>query len=129
MTWSRHSTSRKIVDSSLFAPLAAVLAAFLVARGVRWIDDRTNWSLLNFSPEGARLVLGALAPSLLTFIVFVFTFLLLAVQVAVGQLSPRIISRTFSRPSTRIALALFTFTYTYTLAALGRIETRVPQLP
>jgi uncharacterized membrane protein len=74
-------------------------------------------------------VVGALAASLLTFIVFAFSIILLAVQVAGGQLSPRIIARIFETRLIKSALGSFVFSYTYTLAALGRIEDRVPQLP
>jgi uncharacterized membrane protein len=65
---------------------------------------------------------------MLTFIVFVLSGTLIVVQLASGQLTPRIIALVFTRPWVRITLAIFTFTYTYTLAALGRIEERVPDL-
>ena len=74
-------------------------------------------------------MVGALASSLLTFIVFAFSIILLAVQIAGGQLSPRIIARIFESRIAKLTLSVFVFTYTYTLAALGRIEDRVPQLP
>jgi len=104
-------------------------AALLAAPLIRLIDDRTHWTLMGFGPEGSRAVVGALAASLLTFIVFAFSIILLAVQVAGGQLSPRIIARIFETRLIKLTLSAFVFSYTYALAALGRIEDRVPQLP
>ena len=53
----------------------------------------------------------ALSSALLTFIVVAFSILLLAVQVAGGQLSPRIIARVFERPITKAVLSAFVFHY------------------
>ena len=104
-------------------------AALLAAPVFRWIDDQTRWTLMGFGPDGAKAVLGALASSLLTFIVFAFSIILLAVQIAGGQLSPRIIARVFESRVAKLTLGVFVFSYAYSLAALGRIEDRVPQLP
>jgi uncharacterized membrane protein len=103
-------------------------AAVLVARLVRWADDQTHWTLLGFGLEGARTVLGALASSLLTFIVFAFSILLLSVQMASGQLSPRVIARVFENRTTKLTIGAFVFTWIFSLAAVGRVEDRVPQL-
>jgi uncharacterized membrane protein len=105
-----------------------MVAGLVAAPLVRWIDDRTRWTLMEFGTEGARTVVGALASSLLTFIVFAFSILLLAVQMASGQLSPRIIARVFEDRLTKLTIGAFVFTWVYTLAAAGRIEERVPQL-
>jgi uncharacterized membrane protein len=104
-------------------------AALLAAPLVRMVDERTQWALMGFGIEGSRIVVGALVSSLLTFIVFAFTIILLAVQIAGGQLTPRIIARVFESRIAKLILGAFVFSYTYTLAALGRIEDHVPQLP
>ena len=70
----------------------------------------------------------ALAGSMLTFIVFVLSALLIVVQLAIGQLTPRVIAIVFARPGVKAVLAMLTFTYVYTLSALARIEDRVPDL-
>ena len=51
----------------------------IAARLARSVDEQTHWTLLGFGVEGARTVLGALGSSLLTFIVFAFSILLLNV--------------------------------------------------
>jgi uncharacterized membrane protein len=104
-------------------------AALVAAPVIRWVDDRTRWELLGFGPGGATALLGAISASLLTFVVFSFSILLLAVQVAGGQLTPRIIGRVFESRLTKATLGAFVFSYVYSLASLGRMEGRVPQLP
>src|SRR5437763_13089356 len=106
-----------------------MVAAVPAMRLVLWLDTRTQWHWFGFSVEGAQAILSGLSSSMLTFIVFAVSGLLLAVQIASGQLTPRIISLVFARPMLRILVGVFVFAYAFTLAALGRIETvRVPEL-
>jgi hypothetical protein len=37
---------------------------------VRWLDQQTEWSWLDFTMDGARAVLSSLSSSMLTFVVF-----------------------------------------------------------
>src|SRR4030095_3486113 len=79
-------------------------------------------------PESARAVLAALASSMLTFIVFVFSILLVSVQLASAQLTPRIIATFFGSGILRFSLTVFVFAFVYTLSALSRVEESVPQI-
>jgi len=65
---------------------------------------------------------------MLTFIVFVLSATLIVVQLASGQLTPRIIALVLASPGVKITLGTLTFTYTYTLAALARVENQVSDL-
>lgn len=130
MTWhTRYRWSRFLRSSLWLPPVASMALALLLAPLIRWVDERTQWTLLGFGVDGAKSVVGELSASLLTFIVFAFSILLLAVQVASSQLTPRIIARTFEGRLARGTLSAFVFSYIYSLAALGRIDGRVPQLP
>lgn len=130
MNWLTRHRLRRYLRSSLFlAPSASIVVALLVAPVVRWVDGRTQWTLLGFGPSGAAAVLSGLSSSLLALIVFAFSILLLAIQIAGGQLSPRIIARIFRIRVLKVTLSAFVFSYTYSLAALSRIGERVPQLP
>jgi len=130
VTWLQRYRARYFIRYSFwFVPALCMLAALPAVRLVRWLDDRTGWPWLDFTAEGARGVLGGLSVSMLTFIVFAVSALLLAVQIASGQLTPRVIVLAFSRPITRFSVGLLVFSYTFALGALGRIEqARVPQL-
>ena len=129
MTWLQRYRLRRFARSSLLlVPAAWVLAALLVAPVLRRLDRVIGWSWFDFSPDGARAILGAFTASMLTFIVFVLSSMLIVVQLASAQLTPRIIIRVFSSRLVKGVLGVFTFSYAYTLAALGRVEDRVPDL-
>jgi len=108
-------------------PLACMIAAVGVAHLTLWIDHLTGWTL-NVSADSARTVGGTLTGSLLTFIVFIFSVLLVAVQLASAQFSPRVIARVFKDKYTKAALAVFVFTYTYSLVCLSRLQEPVQLL-
>ena len=110
------------------APIASMAAAMATAPLIRTLDDRTRWTLLAYGADGARAVVGALSASILSLLVFSFSIMLLAVQVAGGQLSPRIVARIFEARVVKVALSTFVFSFVYSLAALGRVDDRVPQL-
>jgi uncharacterized membrane protein len=74
-------------------------------------------------------VLAGLVASIFTFVVFVFSILLVAVQIASANLSPRVIAGFLAARAVRVCLGLMVFTFLYGLAVLGRIEASVPQLP
>ena len=106
-----------------------MVAAVIVRWAVLWLDQQTGWSWLDFTVDGAREVLGGLSSSMLTFIIFALSALLLVVQLASGQLTSRIIALTFSVRMVKVSVGVFAFTYSFTLSALGRIDGQhVPQL-
>src|SRR5262249_51177672 len=121
---------RAFLASSLWiVPVLGVVAALVAAPVLRGLDAATGWTLFGFGPDGARAVLGGLVASVFTFVVFVFTILLVAVQIASTNLTPRVIAGILSHRPVRVSLGLMVFTFIYGLAVLGRIETSVPQLP
>jgi uncharacterized membrane protein len=72
--------------------------------------------------------MSTIASSMFTFIVFLCSSLLLVVQLASAQLTPRIISLLFRDPVVRLAMTVFTFCFTFTLAVLVRLESTVPPI-
>lgn len=129
MNWRQRQACQRFLGSALWLiPVAAMLAALLAAAVSRWVSNQVRWKLLDFGPEGARALTGVLASSLLTFIVFVISSLLLAVQIAGGQLSPRVTARVFENRITQLSIGAFVFAWVFALAAAGRVENRVPQL-
>lgn len=129
MNWAQRYRLKHMARTSLVLwAFLALLVALLCAPFVRWLDRETNWTVFAFSPDGARAVLSTLVGSMLTFIVFVLSATLIVVQLASGQLTPRVIALVLATPGVKFALGTFTFTYAYTLSALGRVEGRVPDL-
>ena len=130
MTWlQRYQLKRTFRRSLWLMPVLAIGLVLVVAPLLRWLDRATGWSWFNFTPDGARTILGAFTSSMLTFVVFVVSSLLIVVQLASAQLTPRIIAMVFADRRLKWVLSIFTFAYTYTIAASGRIEDTTPQLP
>jgi uncharacterized membrane protein len=130
MSWLQRYRLRTFLGSSLwFVPVLGMVVALVAAPALRRLDAATRFTLLGFAPDGARAVLAALAASVFTFVVFVLSILLVAVQIASANLSPRVIAVFLSSRPVRVCLGLMVFTFLYALAVLGRVEASVPQLP
>jgi uncharacterized membrane protein len=130
MTWlQRYQLTRTLRWSLWFLPVLAIGLVLVVAPFIRWVDRSTGWKWFNFTPEGARTILGAFSSSMLTFVVFVVSSMLIVVQLASAQLTPRIIAMVFADRRLKCVLSIFTFGYTYTIATSGRIDNTTPQLP
>jgi uncharacterized membrane protein len=128
MTWLQRYRIRNFVTNSVWLlPLLGLVGALLLNPVVQRLDAALGWKA-SVDVDSARAVLGALTSSLLTFIVFVFSILLVAVQLASAQLSPRIIATVYRSPVLRLSLTLFVFAFTFSLAALARIGEAVPQI-
>ncbi|HJS56860.1 MAG TPA: DUF2254 domain-containing protein [Vicinamibacteria bacterium] len=130
MTWLQRYRLRTFLASSLWiVPVLGMGLALIAAPALRRIDDATRWTLFGFGVEGARAVLTGLVASVFTFVVFVFSILLVAVQIASANLSPRVIAGLLSQRPVRVCLGLMVFTFVDGLAVLGRVESTAPQLP
>ena len=78
---------------------------------------------------GARALLEAFVTATLSFVVFSFGSLLVAIQVASAQMTPRIIATTLLRnPVVRYTVGLFIFTLMFALSAQNRMDKEVHQL-
>jgi uncharacterized membrane protein len=128
MNWQQRYRVREFFRSSLWPlPLAAMLAAPILARGSLWVDRQLGWTL-NLTADAARAVFSSLIGSLLAFIVLIFTILLVAIQLASAQVTPRIIARVFKDRVTKFALSVFVFSYTFMLVIMGQLGNPVPML-
>jgi uncharacterized membrane protein len=130
MSWLKRKRLRAFCKTSLWViPVLAMLAAMICAPLTRYLDNAVALPFLNFGLQGARAAVGLVAASMLTFVVFFFSVLLVTVQIASGNLSPRIIARPFQSRVLKRALGLFVFTFVYATSVLGRLEEQVLQLP
>jgi uncharacterized membrane protein len=128
MSWLQRYRLRHYVKNSIWIlPLFGIVAAVLLARLLHWLELTMGW-VSAIDPDTMRSVLGTLAGSMFTFIVFVCSSLLLVVQMASAQLTPRIIGVLFRDTVTKVALSLFVFTFAFAISALVRIGSSVPLL-
>jgi len=128
MTWLERYRLRHYLRNSIWVwPVLATVAAIVAVHILHGVEQAIGWQA-NLNPETARGVLGALAGAMFTFIVFVCSSLLLVVQLASAQLTPRVIGTMFRDPVTKLTLAVFVFTFTFALSAMVRIGSTVPLL-
>ena len=130
MNWNRLYSLRSYLESSLWlVPLIAIPLGLVLVRLLHRLDAWLGWSLLNFSASGAQVLLEAFVTATLSFVVFTFGSLLVAIQVASAQMTPRIISTTLlSNDVVRYTVGLFILTLMYALGAQNRIDKDVDQL-
>jgi uncharacterized membrane protein len=128
MNWLQRYRLRHFVLNSIWIyPFVTMVVALLMVRLLHWLENTMAWqSKLN--PDTTRAVMGTLAGAMFTFIVFVCSSLLLVVQLASAQLTPRVIGTMFRDRITKITLSVFVFSFTFALAATLRIDDSVPLL-
>jgi len=128
MSWlQRYNIHHYFRNSIWILPAISIVAALLLVPLLRRVEAALQWEAA-IDPEAARAVLGMMAASMFTFIVFVSSALLVAVQLASAQLTPRIISVVFRDPVTKFSLTAFVFSFTFSVAVLVHISTDVPLL-
>src|SRR5262245_29034390 len=126
MTWLQRYRLRYYIQNSIVVlPVLGIIAAALTAALLHALENRMGWHS-ELSAEAVRTVIVTFAAAMLTFIVFLSSTLLLAVQLASAQLTPRIIAFVFRDPVTKGSLTIFVYTFTLSLAVLIRIDESVP---
>jgi uncharacterized membrane protein len=130
LSWNRIYRATSYLKSALWViPLFAILAVLVLAPLLRALDERLRWQLTGLAMSGARALYSTVITLNLSFLVFTFGSLLVALQVAGGQLTPRIIATTLLRDNVvRYSVGLFTFTLIFAVTALNRLEQSVLQL-
>ena len=123
MRWNQLYSLKSYLRSSLWiVPFIALLLYLVVVRIVFAVSSWLHLGpLFPWSEAGTEVVLQTVITLTLTFMVFTFGSLLVAVQVASGQLTPRIIATTLLRDNAiRLTVGLFTFSLLFATGALAR---------
>jgi uncharacterized membrane protein len=130
MNWNELYGLKSYLKSSLWlVPFVAIPLALVVTRILHGFDAWLGWRLLNFTTAGATVLLEAFVTATLSFVVFTFGSLLVAIQVASAQMTPRIIATTLLRNDVvRYTVGLFIFTLMFALSAQNKMGTDVHQL-
>jgi uncharacterized membrane protein len=130
MTWNRRYQVKSYLRSALWIiPFVAVPLEQVAWVLARTLDTRFAWKGLALGVTGAQAMFNAVITLALSFIVFTFGSLLVAIQVASGQYTPRIIATTLLRDNViRCTVGLFVFTLLFAIKAADRMETTVHQL-
>jgi len=128
MGWNRWYAARSYVRTALWiVPLLTLVLEQVTIRIVAAIDHHVDWvPMIGATAEGTLGEIDTVATLTISFIVFTFGSMLVAIQVAGGQLTPRIIATTLLRDNViRSTVGLFVFTLLFAVGVKARSDEKV----
>src|SRR6478609_2052289 len=132
MEWRTRYVVKSYLSSSMWLiPLAAYVVSLASIELLSWIDAQFHWQWgWQLDIAVVQSLLQMFVAAMLSFIVFTFGSLLVAVQIASTQLTPRIIATVLLRDNTiRTIAALFVLSFVFDLGLLARTQTVVLYVP
>ncbi len=129
LSWNRLFGASSYLKSALWTvPIIAIAIELVTVPILHRIDAWLGWQFAELAVSGAQAMYQTIITLGLSFLVFTFGSLLVAIQIAGGQLTPRIIATTLLRDNVvRYSVGLFVFTLVLAVSALNRLEEPVPQ--
>ena len=123
LTWSWIYRTTSYARSALWiVPFIAIAAVFVATPILRALDGWLPWRLTDLGLQGTQSLYETVITLNLSFLVFTFGSLLVAIQIAGGQLTPRVIATTLLRDNVvRYSVGLFVFALLFTVRALNRV--------
>jgi len=130
VTWGRVYRLTSYLKSALWTvPLIAIAVELAISPMIHALDDWQRWNLTHLELTGATALYQTVITLTLSFLVFTFGQLLVAIQIAGGQLTPRIIATILLRNNVvRYSVGLFVFTLVFAVGALNRQTAAVHEL-
>ena len=127
LLWSRFFRTHSYMRSALWTiPFVAIVLVLAVTPSLRKLDELLGWRISGLGAAGAQSLYETTITLTLSFLVFTFGSLLVAIQIAGGQLTPRIIATTLLRDNVvRYSVGIFVFTLLLAVMGLNRVETKV----
>ncbi len=130
LSWNRLFGASSYLKSALWTvPIVAIAIELVVTPILHRLDAWLGWEFAGLAVSGAQAIDQTVISLTLAFLVFTFGSLLVAIQVAGGQMTPRVIATALLRDNVvRYSVGLFTFTLVFAVGALNRLEASVHQL-
>ncbi len=131
MSWSSRYALRSYIRASLWVmPVIALVLQQLRLRTVIALEPRLPWlPPWPLSVSGTLTAFQAIIGLTTSFIIFTFGSMLIAIQIAGGQLTPRVIATTLLRDNViRLTTGLFIFTLLFAIGTVSRLEAGTAEL-
>jgi len=128
MNWLQRYRIRFYIRNSLWILPALSIPIALLTVSLLARYELATGSQMKVSAETVRALMNTVAASTFTLVVLVSSAVLLAVQLASAQLTPRIIAMVYRNPYQKTAFALFLFTFTFSCGVLARIDDSAPRI-
>lgn len=106
--------------------LGAVLLEAVLLRVDAWVGAERLPSLLQLSSEAAVQLLSTLAGAAITTAGVVFSLIVVSLQLASGQFSPRVMRGFFREPLGKVLMGLLAAVFTYSVLALKAVRPHAP---
>ena len=128
--WGHFYRASSYARSTLWmVPFVAIVLVLAITPALRALDDATHWQFVGLNVAGATALYQTVVTLSLSFMVFTFGSLLVAIQVAGGQMTPRIIATTLLRDNVvRFSVGLFVFALVFAVMSLNRLGDRVQDI-
>ena len=128
MNWRQRYRLKLYFRNSLWILPALSIVAAGISVSLLTSYEKSIGSHMNISPESARAIMTTVAGSTFTLVVLVSSAVLLAIQLASAQLTPRIIAMIYRTPYQKLAFSVFVFTFTFSAMVLVRIDESTPRI-
>ncbi len=120
-------------SSFWFLPVLLMLAAMALAATTLALDARQEFAwgglLYNGGPDGARVVLGTIAGSMVTVGATVFSVTMVALTLASSQFGPRMLSNFVRDRGNQLTIGVFIAVFVYSLLVLRRVTDDADAVP
>ena len=128
MSWiDRYRLKLYLRNSIWILPSVSIVAGLIAVTLLNRIDRVLGWEM-SLGTDTAQIVMGTVAASMFTLVVVSSSAVLVTVQLASAQLTPRIVLLVYRSRNRKLCVSAFVFTFTFSVSALVRIESTVPFL-
>ena len=128
MSWRHRHRLKLYVRNSIWVfPVVSIFVGLLTVALINRIDRALGLNI-EVNPDTAQTVIGTVAASMFTLVVVSSSAILVTVQIASAQLTPRIVTLVYRSRLRKFCVAVFVFTFTFSVGALVRIENTAPLL-
>lgn len=131
---------KKIVNGVAVIPLTITVAFVAVALIITFYEEQATSALIQFpdyfktkKPETARVILSSILTGIISLTVFSFSMMMVVVNQASSNYSPKVVETLFNQSSNKIILGIYLGTIAFTIITLMHIDTdrlpgNVPQI-
>src|SRR5215211_7304678 len=128
MNWRwRYHFSLYFRNSLWILPALSILVALATVSLLTRYEQSVG-SYASVSVESVRVIMSTVAGATFTLVVLVSSAVLVVIQLASAQLTPRIISMVYRTPYQKLAFAVFVYTFTFSVSVLARIDGSAPRI-
>jgi uncharacterized membrane protein len=128
MSWEDKYRLKIYIRNSIWIfQVLSIAGGLLTVILLNRLDRALGWNV-NLAPDTARTVMGTVAGSMFALVAVSGSAVLVTVQLASAQLTPRIILLVYRSRMRKFCVSAFVFTFTFSVGALVRIDDTVPLL-